>query len=95
MNPVKSSAEIEATAKKAIDALYGSDVKDFKVRVVLPYASDQLIAKGGLPTEEKRDSWDVQVTFLVHGIQYTVDLIIQEKDGQTTYSRLIDKMTPL
>jgi hypothetical protein len=95
MNPVKSGAEIEATAKKAIDALYGSDVKDFKVRVVLPYASDQLIAKGGLPTEEKRDSWDVQVTFLVDGTQYTVDLIIQEKDGQTTYSRLIDKMTPL
>jgi hypothetical protein len=95
MNPVKSSAEIEATAKKAIDALYGSDIKDFKVRVVLPYASDQLIAKGGLPTEEKRDSWDVQVTFLVDGTQYTVDLIIQEKDGQTTYSRLIDKMTPL
>jgi hypothetical protein len=95
LNPVKSSAEIEVTAKKAIDALYGSDVKDFKVRVVLPYASDQLIAKGGLPTEEKRDSWDVQVTFLVDGTQYTVDLIIQEKDGQTTYSRLIDKMTPL
>jgi hypothetical protein len=95
MNSVKSSAEIEATAKRSIDALYGSDVKDFKVRVVLPYASDQLIAKGGLPTEEKRDSWDVQVTFLVDGTQYTVDLIIQEKDGQTTYSRLIDKMTPL
>jgi hypothetical protein len=95
MNSVKSSAEIEATAKRSIDALYGSDVKDFKVRVVLPYASDQLIAKGGLPTDEKRDSWDVQVTFLVDGTQYTVDLIIQEKDGQTTYSRLIDKMTPL
>ena len=95
MNSVKSSAEIEATAKRAIDALYGSDVKDFKVRVVLPYASDQLIAKGGLPTEDKRDSWDVQVTFLLNGTQYTVDLIIQEKDGQTTYSRLIDKMTPL
>jgi hypothetical protein len=95
MNSVKSSAEIEDTSKKAITALYGSDVKDFKVRVVLPYASDQLIAKGGLPTEERRDSWDVQVTFLLNGTQYTVDLIIQEKDGQITYSRLIDKMTPL
>jgi len=91
MNSVKSSAEIEDTAKKAIAALYGSDVKDFKVRVVLPYASDQLIANGGLPTEEKRDSWDVQVIFLLHGIQYTVDLIIQEKDGQITYSRLIEQ----
>ena len=95
MNPVKSSAEIEDAAKKAITALYGSGVEDFKVRVVLPYASDELIAKGGLPTEERRDSWDVQVTFLLDGTQYTVDLIIQEKDGQITYSRLIDKMTPL
>ena len=95
MNSVQSSAELVDTSKKAITALYGSDVKDFKVRVVLPYASDQLIAKGGLPTEEKRDSWDVQVTFLLNGTQYTVDLIIQEKDGQITYSRLIDKMTPL
>ena len=95
MNPVKSSAEIEDAAKKAIAALYGSGVEDFKVRVVLPYASDQLIAKGGLPTEEIRDSWDVQVTFLVNGTQFTVDLIIQGKDGQITYSRLIDKMTPL
>ena len=95
MNPVKSSAEIEDTAKKAITTLYGSDVEDFKVRVVLPYASDELIAKGGLPTEERRDSWDVQVTFLLNGTQYTVDLIIQEKDGQITYCRLIDKMAPL
>jgi hypothetical protein len=95
MNPVKSSAEIEDAAKKAIAALYGPDVKDFRVRVVLPYASDQLIAKGGLPTEERRDSWDVQITFLLNETQYTVDLIIQEKDGQITYSRLIDKMTPL
>ncbi|MDQ3836947.1 MAG: hypothetical protein M3270_08445 [Thermoproteota archaeon] len=95
MNSVKSSAEIEGTAKKAIAALYGSDVEDFKVRVVLPYASDELIAKGGLPTEERRDSWDVQVTFLLNGTQYTVDLVIQEKDGQITYSRLIDKMIPL
>ncbi len=95
MNPVKSSTEIEDAAKKAIAALYGSDVENFKVRVVLPYASDELIAKGGLPTEERRDSWDVQVTFLLNRIQYTVDLIIQEKDGQITYTRLIDKMIPL
>jgi hypothetical protein len=95
MTPVKSNAEIEEAAKKAIIALYGSDVKDFKVRVVLPYASEELIAKGGLPTEERRDSWDVQVTFLLNETQYTVDLIIQEKDGQITYSRLIDKMNPI
>lgn len=95
MNPVKSNAEIEDAAKKAIVALYGSNVKDFKVRVVLPYASEELIAQGGLPTEERRDSWDVQVTFLLNETQYTVDLVIQEKDGQITYSRLIDKMTPI
>ncbi|HEX2169329.1 MAG TPA: hypothetical protein VHF65_03430 [Nitrososphaera sp.] len=95
MTPVKSNAEIEEAAKKAIIALYGSDVKDFKVRVVLPYASEELIAKGGLPTEERRDSWDVQVIFLLNETQYTVDLIIQEKDGQITYSRLIDKMNPI
>lgn len=95
MAPVKSNTEIEDAAKKAILTLYGSDVKDFKVRVVLPYASEELIAKGGLPTEERRDSWDVQVTFLLNETQYTVDLIIQEKDGQITYSRLIDKMNPI
>lgn len=95
MNPVKSNAEIEDAAKKVIVALYGSNVKDFKVRVVLPYASEELIAQGGLPTEERRDSWDVQVTFLLNETQYTVDLVIQEKDGQITYSRLIDKMTPI
>jgi hypothetical protein len=95
MTPVKSNTEIEDAAKKAILTLYGSDVKDFKVRVVLPYASEELIAKGGLPTEERRDSWDVQVTFLLNETQYTVDLIIQEKDGQITYSRLIDKMNPI
>jgi hypothetical protein len=95
MNPVKTNAEIEDIAKRAISALYGPDVEDFKVRVVLPYASEELIAQGGLPTEERRDSWDVQVTFLLNGTQYTVDLIIQEKDGQITYTRLIDKMIPL
>ena len=95
MTPVKSNVEIEDAAKKAIFALYGSDVKDFKISVVLPNASEELIAKGGLPTEERRDSWDVQVTFLLNETQYTVDLIILEKNGQITYSRLIDKMTPI
>ena len=62
---------------------------------MLPYISDQLIVKGGLPTEDRRDSRDVQVTFTLHGTQYTVDLLVMEKDGQITNARLIYKMTPI
>jgi hypothetical protein len=95
MASVKTNSEIEKAARTAIEALYGKDITDFRVRVVLPFLSEGLVAQGGLPTEEKRDSWDVQVTFLLDKNQYTVDLIIQEKNGQVTYSRLIDKMMPL
>ena len=84
MASVKTSIEIERSAKKVAEALYGTDIKDFKVRVVFPF-----------PSEHNRDSWDVQVTFLLNGIQYTVDLMIEEKNGQITNARLIDKMTPL
>lgn len=84
MASVKTSVDIERSAKKAVEALYGTDIRDFKVRVVFPF-----------PSEHKRDSWDVQVTFLVDGIQYTVDLMIEEKNGQVTNARLIDKMSPL
>jgi hypothetical protein len=95
MPPVKTKSEIEESARKAVDVLYGKGIKDFKIREMLPYISDQLVVGGGLPTEDRRDSWDVQVTFLLDGIQYTVDLLIMEKDGQITNARLIDKMTPL
>ena len=84
MNSVRKAAEIDNCAKKAIHALYGTDITDFKTRVVFPF-----------PNEQKRDSWDVQVTFLLNGLQYTVDLIIQEKDGQITNARLIDTMKPI
>jgi len=84
MNPVESNAEIEKASKNAIQSLYGTDIRDFKIRVLFPF-----------PSELKRDSWDVQVTFLLAGQQYTVDLIIQEKDGLVTNARLIDTMTPL
>ena len=84
MTPVTTKAEIENSAKRAIQALYGKDIKDFKLRVVFAF-----------PYEHKRDSWDVQVTFLLLGTQYTVDLLIMEKDGQITNARLIDKMTPI
>jgi hypothetical protein len=84
MKPVTTMAEIENSAKKAVEALYGTDITDFKIRVVFAF-----------PHEHKRDSWDIQVTFLSRGLQYTVDLIIQEKDGQITNTRLIDTMVPL
>jgi LEA14-like dessication related protein len=95
MKPVTNDVEIEESSRKTIETLYGNNIEDFKVRVVLPNVSDENIAKGGLPNSERRDSWDVQVTFYLDGIQYTVDLIITENNGQITYVRLIDKMTPL
>ena len=84
MHTVKTTADIEHSAKQAVEALYGSSIQDFKVRVVFPF-----------PNENKRDSWDVQVTFLLNDLQYTVDLMIQEKDGLVTAARLIDTMMPL
>jgi hypothetical protein len=84
MKAVRTTAEIEKSAKQAVQALYGTDIANFKVRVVFAF-----------PHEHKRDSWDVQVTFLSNGLEYTVDLIIQENDGQITNTRLIDTMVPL
>ena len=84
MAPVKTKAEIEKASRKAVEALYGTDLRDFKIRVLFPF-----------PSELKRDSWDVQVTFLQGKLQYTVDLIIQENDGKVTNARLIDTMIPL
>jgi hypothetical protein len=95
MTSVKTDTEIENSARKAIEALYGSNIENFNVRVVLPYSTQQLIVKGGLPTEPEKDSWDVQVTFLLNNMQYTVDLLIHQEDGQISNARLIDKMTPL
>lgn len=84
MAPVKTKSEIEKAARKAVEALYGNDLRDFKIRVLFPF-----------PSELKHDSWDVQVTFLQGKLQYTVDLIIQEDDGKVTNARLIDTMVPL
>jgi hypothetical protein len=84
MNPVRTRAEIEDSSKTAVQALYGRDISDFKLRVAFPF-----------PNEYRRDSWDAQVTFLSNGLQYTVDLIIQEDDGQITAARLIDTTVPL
>jgi len=84
MAQVKTKTEIEKAAKNAVEALYGKDLHDFKIRVIFPF-----------PSELKHDSWDVQVTFLQGKLQYTVDLIIQENDGKITNARLIDTMVPL
>jgi hypothetical protein len=84
MAPVRTSSEIESASRRAVEALYGTGISDFKIRVLFPY-----------PNEYKRDSWDVQTTFLSDGMQYTVDLIIQENNGQVTNARLIDTMAPL
>jgi hypothetical protein len=95
MKQVKTRSEVEAAARKAIENLYGQNFQDLKVREMLPFISDQSAVGGGLPTEDRHDSWDVQVTFLLEGIQYTVDFIVIEKNGQITSARLIDKMTPI
>jgi hypothetical protein len=84
MNPVHTEEQVETVAKKATEALYGSNIENFKIRTLLPF-----------PTEQNREAWDTQVTFLLGGLQYTVDLLINENDGQITNSRLIDTMTPL
>jgi len=84
MTPVKTKPEIEKASKNAIQALYGSGIRDFEIRVLFPF-----------PSEAKRDSWDVQTTFMLDNLQYTVDLIIQEKDGLVTNARLIDTMAPV
>ena len=85
MSSVKPSSEIEKASRRAIEALYGRDIQDFKIRVVFPYR--------GTP-EQKREYSDVQVTFLLNNLQYTVDLVIED-NGQITNARLIDTMTPL
>lgn len=84
MAPIKTRVEIEKASRKATEALYGTEIRDFKIRVLSPF-----------PSEHKHDSWDVQVMFLQGKLQYTVDLIIQENDGKVTNARLIDTMVPL
>jgi hypothetical protein len=84
MNPVHTDKEVESAARKATEALYGGDIEAFRIRTLLPF-----------PNEQKREAWDAQVTFLLGGLQYTVDFLISEKDGQITNARLIDTMTPL
>jgi hypothetical protein len=95
MTYVTTAIEIEEAARKAINALFGPNIKDFTVREVFPYTSGQIAAKSGSTDTQSKDSWDIQVTFLLDGLKYTVDLLIHEKDGQVSYVRVIDTMTPI
>jgi len=83
MNSVSSPEEIFAASKRVIDTLYG-DVSDFKINETLQK-----------PEKGPRESWDVQVKFMIDGLKYTVDLDIEEKSGRVVYAQLIDTMTPL
>ena len=78
-----SPDEIFAASKRVIDTLYG-DVSDFKI--------NETFQK---PEKGPRESWDVQVNFMIDGLKYTVDLDIEEKSGRVVYAQLIDTMTPL
>jgi hypothetical protein len=95
MTCVSTDIEIEDASKKAIKALFGPDIENFKVREVFPNSSEEIVINSEEQSKNSRDSWDIQVTFLLNNQQYTVDLIIHESDGQVSYVRLIDKMTPL
>ena len=82
MSSVSSPEEIESESRRVINALYG-DVSDFRVNETFE-----------IPEKGPRVSWDVQVNFMKNSLKYTVDLVIQEKDGEVINAQLIDTMTP-
>ena len=83
MTKVSSKEDIERESKRVISALYGN-VSDFRVNETFQ-----------IPEKGPREAWDVQVNFMQDNLKYTVDLEIQEKDGQVTNARLLDTKTPL
>ena len=80
---VSTPEDIERESKRIINSLYG-EVSDFRVNETFQ-----------MPEKGPREAWDVQVNFMLNDLKYTVDLEIQESDGQVTNARLIDTMTPL
>ena len=74
---------IRDRSKRVIDTLYG-DVSDFRI--------NETFQK---PEKGPRESWDVQVNFMIDDLKYTVDLDIEEKSGRVVYAQLIDTMAPL
>ena len=83
MQKVSTTEDIERESKRVINALYGN-VNDFRINETFP-----------IPEKGPRKAWDIQVNFMLDALKYTVDLEMQEKDGQVTNARLIDTMTPL
>ena len=83
MTQVSTPEDIDRESKRVINALYG-EVSDFRINETFQ-----------VPEKGPREAWDVQVNFMLNNEKYTVDLEIQEKDGQVTNARLIDTMTPL
>jgi len=83
MQRVSTPEDIQRESSRIISALYGN-VSDFRVNETFE-----------IPEKGPREAWDVQVNFMLDSLKYTVDLEIQEKDGQVTNARLIDTMTPL
>ena len=83
MQKVSTPEDIERESKRVINALYG-DVSDFRINETF-----------AIPEKGTREAWDIQVNFMLDSLKYTVDLEMQEKDGQVTNARLIDTMVPL
>lgn len=83
MPQVSTPEEIEKESKRVVNALYGN-VSDFRVNETFQ-----------IPEKGPREAWDIQVNFMLDALKYTVDLEMQEKNGQVTNARLIDTMTPL
>jgi len=83
MTQVSTPEDIERESSRIINALYG-EVSDFRINETFQ-----------IPEKGPREAWDVQVNFMLNNEKYTVDLVIQEKNGQVTNARLIDTMTPL
>ncbi len=83
MTQVSTPEDIERESSRIINALYG-EVSDFRINETFQ-----------IPEKGPREAWDVQVNFMLNNEKYTVDLVIQEKNGQVTNARLIDTMIPL
>ena len=83
MVQISTPDDIAQHSKKVAGVLYG-DIADFRVNAVYQ-----------IPEKGNRTGWDVQINFMLNGLKYTVDMEIQEKDGQVTNARLIDTMVPL
>lgn len=84
MGSVTTKDDIRRESERVIKALYGNGITDLAIREVF-----------ALPEKGPRTAWDVQVTFMLEKLKYTVDLEMQEKNGQVTNARLIDTMVPL